>query len=385
MKNKFLLNPEITFLNHGSFGACPKPIYEEYQKFQRMLEAEPVQFFVKTGPELIDISKQALADYVSCDKNDLVYVTNPTTGLNMVIRSLELNPEDEILTTNHEYGALDRTWNYYCKKTGAKYIRQPISLPLNSKEQFLEEFWNGLTPNTKIVFLSQITSSTALIFPAKEICERAKELGLITIIDGAHVPNHIELNLRELKADAYVGACHKWLLAPKGSTFLYVDKALQNKIDPLIISWGYEADIPSDSQFQDYHQYQGTRDFSAFLTTPACLDFMEKNNWEEKKLICREQLKQFYPIVSKELNSAPICPLTDEFLGQICSIPIKTSDPVALKEILYNKYKIEIPIIANAGPTVFLRISFQAYNGEQEIETLINAIRDIKSTSNLLE
>jgi isopenicillin-N epimerase len=385
MKNQFLLNPEITFLNHGSFGACPKAVFDAYQNYQRMLEAEPIQFMVNTGPKLIDRSKQALADYLNCKKNDLVYVTNPTTALNTVIHSLDLKDGDEILSTDLEYGALDRTWKFYCKRTGAKYIRQHIHLPLKSSEQFIEDFWKGYTKKTKVVFLSHITSATALIFPVKEICEQAKELGLITIIDGAHAPNHIPLDLSDLDADAYTGACHKWLLAPKGSTFLYVKKEMQKTIDPLVVSWGYEADEPSESQFQDYLQYQGTRDFSAFLTTPDCLKFIKNNDWENQKKQCRSLLKHYYPIVAYELGSNPICPLTDEYLGQICSIPIQTNDPARLKDTLYIKYKIEIPVIANSGPTVYLRISFQAYNGEKEIETLINAIKDIKATSSLLE
>ncbi|MEZ4922308.1 MAG: aminotransferase class V-fold PLP-dependent enzyme [Crocinitomicaceae bacterium] len=385
IKDQFLLRPDITFLNHGSFGACPKPVFEEYQNFQRLLEAEPIQFITKTGPEFLDTSKLALANYLNCDKNDLVYVTNPTTSLNIVISNLDLQPGDEILSTDHEYGALDRTWNFYCKKTGAKYVRQHIPIPLKSHDQFIEEFWKGYSPKTKVVFISHLTSSTSLIFPVKEICEKAKELGLITIVDGAHVPNHIPLDLSDIKADAYTGACHKWLLAPKGSTFLYVNKDLQRSMDPLIVSWGYEAEFPSDSQFQDYHQYQGTRDFSAFLTTPACLTFLQENNWEERKGLCRSQLQDYYPIVAKELDTNPICPLNDQYLGQICSIPIKVKNPIELKQLLYDKYKIEIPVFANPDGRRFLRISFQAYNGVEEIEILINALRDIKKRENLIE
>jgi isopenicillin-N epimerase len=383
LKDQFLLNPDITFLNHGSFGACPKPVFEDYQKWQLKLEQEPIQFITKTGVAYLDDSKQALAEYINCDKDDLIYTTNPSTALNTVIKSLDLKAGDEILTTDQEYGAMDRTWNYYCRKVGAKYIHQKITLPLSSKTEILREFWSGLTPNTKIVFISQITSPTALIFPVKEIIERAKELGLMTIIDGAHVPAHIPLDLKALDPDVYTGACHKWMLAPKGSSFLYVKKHLQDQIDPLIISWGYEAEFPSESRFQDYHQYQGTRDFSAFLTTPAALQFLKDNDWESRKKECRNLLQHYYPIVAEELESHVICPVTDEFLGQICSIPIQTSKPLELKDILYDKYKIEIPVVTFSGDT-YLRISFQAYNGAAEIETLIDAIRLIKKETNLL-
>ena len=157
------------------------------------------------------------------------------------MRSLDLKEGDEILSTNHEYGAMDRTWNFYCKKSGAKYIRQNISLPVVSKEQILEEFWSGYTSKTKIVFLNQISSATALIFPVKEICDKARDLGLITIIDGAHVLGQMDLNITELNPDFYTGTLHKWMLAPKGSSFLYVKKDFQEMLDPLVVGWGYES------------------------------------------------------------------------------------------------------------------------------------------------
>jgi len=383
LKNLFLLSPNITFLNHGSFGACPKFIFKDYQKWQLLLEQEPVQFITKTGVAYLEKSKEALAKYINCNKQDLIYTSNPTTAMNTIINSLDLKEGDEILTTDQEYGAMDRTWNYYCEKSGAKYITQKISLPLNSKEQFLTEFWLGLTAKTKIVFISQITSPTALVLPVQEICDKAKSLGIMTIIDGAHVPGHIPLDLKKLDPDIYTGACHKWLLTPKGNSFLYVKKNWQSQIDPLIISWGYKSDNPSSSLFQDYLQFNGTRDFSAFLTTPAALQFLEENNWETHKNECRNLLQHYYPIVAEELNSTTLCPINDSFLGQICSIPINTTNPIKLKETLYNQYKIEIPIIVFSNQ-IYLRISFQAYNSNKEIEYLIDCIRKIKQNTNLL-
>ena len=383
MKNQFLLDPELTYLNHGGFGGCPKPIFEDYQKWQLELERSPVQFITKTGEAQIKVSKQALANFINCSWDDLIYVTNPTTAFNTVIKGLKLNKGDEVLTTNHEYGALDKTWKYYCAKNGAKYIQQNITLPIQSKEEVLKQFWSGLTSKTKYIFLSQISSSSALIFPAKEICDRAKELGLITIIDGAHVPNHIPLDLKDLKADIYTGACHKWMLTPKGSSFLYVSKPFQNQFDPLVISWGFDAEFPSESQFQDYHQYQGTRDFSAFLTIPKAIQFFKDNDWETKKTECRALLKHYSPIVAKELGTQLISPVTDEFLGQICSIPINTSNHIALHDLLFEKYKIEIPLFKLNNST-YIRISFQAYNGTKEIEYLLDTLKHIKATTNFI-
>lgn len=390
MKNQFLLDQSIIYLNHGSFGACPKPIFEDYQKWQLELERQPVEFITKTGPLALKQSKLALANYINCDADDLVYTPNPSVAGNTVIKSLRLGANDEVLTTNHEYGAMDRTWKYYCQKAGAKYIQQNISLPLASKEQFIEAFWKGLTSKTKIIFISQITSSTGLIFPVKEICKRAKELGLMTIVDGAHVPAHIDLDLKELDADIYFGACHKWMLTPKGSSFLYVKRALQNLFDPLIISWGYDAEFPSHSQFLDYHEFNGTRDFSAYLTIPVALEFLKKNNWEEEKKKCKTMIREVYPEASKILGTQPICPLTDEFLGQMCSIPVNTANPIELKNLLYDKYRIEIPVMKSSASfmqrpnQIFIRISLQAYNSMSDVEKLFEALKDIKSKTNLI-
>src|ERR1700752_931560 len=338
LTSQFLLNPNITFLNFGSFGACPKPIFADLQKWQLELETEPVQFIAVNGFQYLKKSREALAQYINCDADDVVYVPNPSYAINIIAKSFKLNPGDEILATNVEYGALDRTWNYYCKKAGAKYVRQPITLPLTTKEKFIEDFFKGLTSKTKAIFISQITSTTALIFPVKEICEIAKAKGLFTIVDGAHVPGHIPLNLAELKADVYTGACHKWMMTPKGNSFLYIKKEFQPLFDPLIISWGYESAAPSHSQFLDYHQMQGTRDFSAFLTVPRAIRFLKENNWESVAANCRSLVQKNALRFCELLGTKPLCPVTDEFLGQMFSIPVKPLSPERLQRYLFQTY-----------------------------------------------
>ena len=383
MKSKFHLDPAITFLNHGSFGACPKPIFDEYQRLQLEFETEPVYFFLNKSREYLKIARERLSKYVGCASVDLFFTPNPTFAINTIMRSLDLKEGDEILTTNHEYGAMDRTWNFYCKKSGAKYIRQNISLPIVSKEQILEEFWSGYTSKTKIIFLNHISSCTALIFPVKEICDRARELGLITIIDGAHVPGQIDLNITQLNPDFYTGTLHKWMLAPKGSSFLYVKKSFQDMLDPLIVGWGYESVSPGESQFLDYQEYQGTRDTSVFLCTPKVIDFLEENNWREKANICRIMVFDNYQRFCDLLKTQPICPITEEFLGQMASIPIKTSNPVELKNLLFEKYKIEIPVMPLNG-NYFLRYSINAYNSQDDLDILYKTLQDIIATTDLI-
>lgn len=384
LKSEFLLDPTITFLNFGSFGATPKPIFEKYQQWQRVLEAEPVQFIAFDGYQYLANSRAVLANFLHCsDKDDLVFVTNPSFAVNIVAKNFPLEKGDEILATDIEYGACDRTWDYYCNKAGAKYVRQHINLPITTKEQFIEDFFKGVTTKTKAIFISHITSATALIFPIKEICAMAKEKGLITFVDGAHGPAQVEVNLDELQVDFYTGACHKWMMAPKGCSFLYAHKTVQHLCDPLVVSWGYKALKPSHSNFLDYHQMIGTRDFSAFLCVEDCLAFMKKHDWKSVAKACQELViknaSRFYEL----LGTSPISPLTTEWIGQMVSIPIKTKEPEQLQRKLFTAYKIEIPVMRQ-GEDVYLRYSINAFNSEAQLDTLYNALVEIKKEGILL-
>jgi isopenicillin-N epimerase len=384
MKSQFHLDPDIIYLNHGSFGACPKPVFEDYQKWQLELEKEPVQFILKKGPAQLKVSKRSLATFVNCDPNDFFFTQNPTFAINTIMRSLKLRPGDEILSTDNEYGAMNRTWDFYAKMSGAKYVTQRVNLPVISKDQMLEDFWKGYTKKTKVIFLNQISSATALIFPVREICEKAKQLGLITIVDGAHVPGHIALDLQEVQADFYTGTLHKWMLAPKGCSFLYVKKEFQGLLDPLVVSWGYESDNPGESQFLDYQEHQGTRDISAFLVAPAAIAFLQANDWETTSKAYRRMILDNYKRFCDLLGTNPICPVTEEFLGQMCSIPVNTVKPSELKELLFSKYKIEIPVMPLNGKT-YIRISTQIYVTQGDIDALYMALQQIILETDLIE
>ena len=384
LSSYFLLRKDITYLNFGSFGACVKPVFEKYHEFQLELEQEPVKFITVNGPRYIEQSKQALGTYIGCEANDLVFVTNPSYAVNIIAKSFLLNKDDEILTSDLEYGACDRTWNYYCEKAGAVYKRQPIRLPLESKEDFIEQFFKGANHKTKLVFISHVTSTTGLRLPVEEICAEAKRRGILTFVDGAHAPGQIPLNLSALPADIYTGACHKWMMTPKGCAFLYVKKEFQQLFDPLVISWGYKGLFPSDSMFQDYHQAQGTRDFSAFLTIPAALAFMQENNWEAVAQSCRKLTQEYATGFCALFGEQPLAPVNDAFILQLCSAPIKTREPEKLQSLLYNHYQIEIPVMRHDNK-YYIRYSIQAFNSDSDLEKLFTAIREIQQKTNLIE
>jgi len=376
LKSRFLLDPDVIFLNHGSFGACPKPVFEAYQKWQRELERQPVEFLNRRAIGLLAEARARLAAYLGVATDEVVYFPNPTTALNMVARSLDLSPGDEILTTDHEYGAMDRTWRFVCRKTGARYVQQPIPLPVTSHTDFVETFWAGVTERTRVVFISHITSPTALAFPVQEICRRARDAGLLSIVDGAHAPGQIPLNLATLGADVYAAACHKWLCAPKGSAFLYVRPEVQGMLEPLVVSWGWESERPSDSQFVDHHEWQGTRDLAAFLSVPAAIEFQAQHDWEAVRQRCRALASQTRQRLNALTGLDPICPDSAEWFVQMFAARLPDVDLDRLKERLYDEFRIEVPLFKWNGQPL-IRVSFQAYNSQADADALVDALTQL--------
>lgn len=374
MKGWFLLDPDITFLNHGSYGACSKPVFKEYQDWQQKLENQPVQFMTNQVYSAMEKSRESMSQFVGCDEKELVFFQNPTTAVTNVIYNLDLKPGDEVLMSNHEYGALVRAWKMWGKKTGVKIIQQDISMPVTTEENFIEDFWTGVTDQTKVIFLSHITSSTALIFPIEKIIKLAKEQNILTIIDGAHVPAHISLNIHELGCDFYTGACHKWLCAPKGSSFLFVKKEHQDWIKPVVVSWGKDGDDPTPSEFIQNFQWQGTRDMSAFLTIPTAINFYIKEI-KPYKAACKKIIQDTYSEFSSVLNTEPIS-AGREWLAQLVAHPLPKNIPSNLKKRLWEEYQIEIPVFEWNGQE-FVRVSIQIYNTQKDVDLLMSALRSL--------
>ena len=377
-KSAFLLRDDITFLNFGSFGACPKPIFERYQAYQLELENEPVAFIAHKSTQYLQAARSALGSFLNCDANDVVCIMNPSYGVNIIARSLNLQAGDEILTTNLEYGACNKTWEFIASKTGAIYKKQAISLPIASKEELIEAIVSGINPNTKLLFISHITSSTGLRLPVEEICAIAKEKGILTLVDGAHGPAQVDINLQTLQADFYVGACHKWMMGPKGTSFLYAAKNVQHLLEPLIVSWGYGNPQFQISPFIDYHEVQGTRDLSAFCTLPFVVDFLRQNDWETISSECRKMVQTNAKRFCELLEQVPLSPIQDEFIAQMYSIKINTRSPTSLHDELLEKYKIQIPI-SQLDNQYFIRYSINAFNSQNDLDQLYDALTILKS------
>jgi isopenicillin-N epimerase len=382
LSQQFLLDPTVTFLNHGSFGACPRPVFEDYQRWQLTLERQPVAFLDSRrglAKNLLAMREAMAAEFGTTSEN-LAAVTNATGGLNIVAQSIPLAPGDEILTTNHEYSALEKTWAFVARRTGAKIVVVEVPLPLTSAQAFHDTIVAGMTERTKVLFLSHITSPTALLFPIETLMPEARRRGIISIIDGAHTPGHIPLSLDALGADFYSGNCHKWLMSPKGSAFLHARPERQVMLDPLVISHGWTADNkepgvrgPFDnSPFVDEIEMQGTRDPAAWLAIPAAIAFRKQHDWWSVSADCRRLAQDTAARLRALTGLEPLS--TPEFSApQMIAMPIPPCDAPELQRTLNAKYGIEIPVFEWQGHHI-ARLSCQGYNTHGQMDLLIDAL-----------
>ena len=345
MKGLFLLDPEVTFLNHGSFGATPRAVFDRYQAWQRELEREPVDFIARRLGPLLAEARAELGAFVGARGDDLTFVPNTTTGVNMAARSLALEPDDEVLTTNLEYGACILTWRRVCT-----LVQAP-----------LDELFDHVTDRTRAVFVSHITSETGLLLPVEEIVREARARGLVTIVDGAHAVAHVDLDLAALGADFYIGNCHKWLCAPKGSGFLHVRPEWQERVDGAITSWGYEK----PATFISRTELQGTRDSSAYLTVPAAIDFVRAH---DDRVRCVALAREARRDLCALLGTEPIAP--EEMVLQMASVRLPVPD-TGLTQRLFDEHRIEIPVSHDG---TLLRISIAPYNDRADVDRLLEAL-----------
>ncbi len=380
LKSYFLLEPQVVFLNHGSFGACPRPVFEAYQEWQRRLELQPVRFVQREQRAYRKEARKALSDYIHCDPNEMAYILNVTHGVNIVARSLVgsyLQAGDEVLTSDHEYGSCNIAWEYLCKKAGVQYIYQPIPLPVSSSEEITELFWRGVTPRTKLIYLSHITSPTALRLPVEAICQRARQAGILTVIDGAHAPGQLAVDMQAIGADMYIGNCHKWMLSPKGAGFLYVRQEQQKWIEPLVLSWTYRASeaFSRGSRLLDYVEGVGTHDPAATLAVTRAIEFMDEHDWPTVQKDCHSLLREAIEKICELTGLGPAYPPGSDLYFQmgIALIPPET-DATWLKNRLYDQYQIEIPVGEWNGQKM-LRISVQAYNTPEDLKALVEALK----------
>jgi isopenicillin-N epimerase len=362
-----MLDPEVVFLNHGAFGACPRPVFQEYQRLQRELEREPVEFLglERRFPELIASARERIAAYVGAPASDLILVPNATSAVNTVARSLDLEPGDEVVGTTHEYGGNDLLWRYVCKRRGASYLEIDTT-PAHAVDDLLGAF----TPRTRALFVSHISSPTALLFPVEELCARARNAGVLTIVDGAHAPGQIALDLAALGADFYAGNCHKWLCAPKSAGFLHVRPEMQSLLEPHTVSWDWPAD-----EWAVRHRWTGTQDPSSQLAVGAAIDFQAAHDWDAVRVRCHELTARAVRELSELLGTEPLAVRDDEFV-QMAAVRLPPCDAEELCLRLFRERRIDVFAKTWRGQPV-LRVSFQGYNDENDLDALLSALPEL--------
>jgi isopenicillin-N epimerase len=385
------LEPGIAFLNHGSFGACPRVVLEAQQRLRDELERQPVEFFVRKLPDRLDAARQRLAEFLGTDSGSLAVVPNATTGVNAILRSLDFGPNDELLTTDHEYNACHNALNYVAERWGARVVTVQVPFPCDSPGRVLEVVLNAVSQRTRLVLIDHVTSPTGMILPIADLIRDLEGRGIDTLIDGAHAPGMLPLSLDDLGSAYYVGNCHKWICAPKGAAFLHARADRRESVRPLTISHGANTPRPGRSRFHDEFDWMGTDDPTAFLAVPTAIEFLASivsGGWGEIRERNRNLALEARSLLASALGVEPPCPT--EMIGSLVSFPLPDgsgepprsalyTDP--LQDLLLHDHRIEVPIVPwPAPPKRLVRVSAQLYNDPGQYEQLGAALRNALRT-----
>ncbi|RKH58899.1 aminotransferase class V-fold PLP-dependent enzyme [Corallococcus aberystwythensis] len=380
------LDPQVVFLNHGSFGACPTAVLQHQSELRARLESEPVRFLARELEPLLNEARAELAAFVGVDADDLAFVPNATTGVNTVLRNLRFQPGDELLVTDNEYNASKNALDVAAAEQGVKVVVATLPWPVSSPESVVDAVMARVTPRTRLVLIDHITSQTALVMPLAELVRRLRERGVETLVDGAHGPGMVPLALQELGAAYYTGNCHKWLCAPKGAAFLYVRRDLQRGFKPMVVSHGHNSPRTDRSRFRLEFDWVGTVDPTPFLCIPTVIRFMGglvPGGWPEVMASNRAKVLAARQRLNARLgNTEPLCP--ESMVGSMACValpdgfPERPEPPLYVDPLhvrLFEEHHIEIPVTAwPRAPRRHLRLSAQLYNTPADYEALGEAL-----------
>jgi isopenicillin-N epimerase len=387
MKEHWLLDPPITFLNHGSFGAAPKAVLAKQNELRTQLEREPVRFMVRELEPLLDEARAALARFLGADAAAIAFVPNATAGVSAVLRSLDLDRHDELLVTTHEYNASRNALEYVAGIAGAKVVAIDVPFPITSSDEIVQRVLAAVTDRTRLLLIDHVTSQTALIFPIEEIIAKLNARGIDTLVDGAHAPGMFALNLDALGAAYYTGNLHKWVCAPKGAAFLYVRENRRLGIRPVVISHGANSKRTDRSRYHLEFDWPGTFDPTAILSVPTALEFMAslvEGGWPEVMRRNHELALRARDLLCNRLGIPH--PAPDNMLGSMAAVPLPGGKPYVptlygdpLQDALFDEHNIEVPIHPwPYQPKRVLRISAQLYNEMADYEKLADALLSLE-------
>lgn len=379
-RDQFALDPEIVFLNHGAFGACPRAVLAHQTALRDDLERDPVRFF-ETLPQRLGAARERLAGFVGADPADLAFVNNATSGVNAVVRSLDLAPGDEVVTTTHEYNATRNALDYAAQRAGARMVVADVPFPIASPDQLIDAVMARVGERTRLVLADHITSPTALIFPIAALAAELTARGVELLIDGAHAPGQLPLSIGSLGAAYYTANCHKWLCAPKGAALLWVRADHQRRVRPTVISHGANAPVPLAERFRAEFDWTGTDDPTASLSVPAAIDAvaaMRPGGWGQVRADNHALALAARRLVCDALSIAPPCP--DDMIGSMAALPLpvpplpwRPGQPHPIKVELYDRFRIQVPVYRWQELTL-LRLSAHVYNDLADYEQLATAL-----------
>jgi isopenicillin-N epimerase len=370
------LRPDTIYLNHGSFGPPPEPVRAVRAAWQARLDEQPMDFLVRQYEPAWHAARARLAEFVHCDDTDLVFVENATAGMNVVASSFRLRPGEEVLLTNHEYGAVLRIWQRACAEAGTSPPKIAL-LParFDDPQETVDAILAAITPQTRLLVVSHITSPTAVILPVQAIIAAARRRGVAVCVDGPHALLQTNVDLRGLRPDYYTASCHKWLCAPFGSGFLFVDKRHQASIRAPLLSWG--RIFPEDrAAWSDEFVWSGTRESSAFLAIPAAIEFFAPLGREAFQQQTHELARYARQQLQELTGLEPIVPDDPRWYGSMAHVPLPPGDRRSLQDALWQEHGIEVPIVDWSGRR-FIRVSCHLYNTREQIDTLVKAVREL--------
>jgi len=391
LAHHWTLDPDITYLNHGSYGACPRPVLAAQQALRDQLEREPAVFFNREGPLLLLSARKELAQFVNAPAAGLAFVPNVTTAINSVLRSVPLPAGSELLVTDHEYNATRNIMEYVAAERGCRVVVAPVPFPIAGPEAVVEAVLARFTDRTRLAVIDHVTSQTALVFPIAELVRELEARGVDVLVDGAHAPGMVDVDIAALAPAYYAANCHKWICAPKGVGFLWVRDDRRRDVRPAVISHGANAPVPPERRYDIEFLWMGTDDYTPALAVPAALRFLDgllPGGSAALRARNRELALAGRQLVADALGSALPCP--DAMIGAMASIPVpalaglpapqamSALDLDALHDALFRDYRIEVPVLTcPAHPGRLLRISAQAYNAIGDYERLAAALRKL--------
>jgi isopenicillin-N epimerase len=371
-KKQWDLRADTIYLNHGSFGPPPRAVQQARQRWQAQLDAQPMDFFVRQYEAAYFAARESLAKFVGAEAHNLVFAENATAAMNHVAASVRLQAGDEVLLTDHEYGAVQRIWERACNAAQATIVVAKLPRQPQSAADVVAAITSGVSPRTRMAVFSHITSATAMTLPVGEICMALRERGVIACIDGPHAVAQVELNLDALDADFYCASCHKWLCAPFGSGFFYAAPRQQARVRPAMLSWGR---VVGDDRrvWSDEFVWSGTRDPSSYLAVPAAIEFLEQAGLDTFRQqthalaqYARRQLLQFAP-------REPLVPDDRQWYGSMAHLPLPPGDARSLQRALWEQHHIEVPVIEWDGER-WIRVSCHLYNTSDDVDRLVTAL-----------